>query len=763
MAVPPLNLSGLLGYSGDGNDAAASGSAPSLAYTYQDAEPIDVEVSEFFSYAENQELDQGRVLFERDVNGSAWKVKSPTQQRSYIHCCLDSLEDRKPETRQTAAQRLLYIALGAYGECASFHEQIVLLHHNNVLLYQCGAFPILVQAIIHAATELEDPAHRTELGLRSNFLLRVLCDLVYLMLESFRKVMVDSHARTRRATSSPLPGSTTGSGLRYQPSLDVGHDDDHEALLSEFRETLGQPLADGRLLAAVFLDMLTSFKEGAGAVFPVKKLILLTWKTVLLSLGGSKQLDEIKAASRKEAGLPGAALSSAALLESQATLTPKASQADIDAFKESVSMRFYSFSHLEEPERRASDQGADDGVSSNTTTLPVPAAVREAVAILEKHLYVPLGEHQINEFEAVQTDLATRAPVALPLPREQTPTEVLYAALFEKLPKHTISLLRVLLAAAPAPANKKNMASRASLQLTNELNAPAADAPLVSVARDDVDEQRHKEIIIKGSSALLLLLLRHFKQNHVLQFECFSQLMVDSRCLMLILKLLNQNVETYVGLKNSIPSCELFNFLAQWRAESRTFRSEETVPGGQDGSVCARNMHAIIDLVRILQKLTKGKEGRILNLVVEKSATILKKCLRVAHPVMNLYVLKVLKSQSRFLGRAWRKSNMQVLSRIDKNVRHRLRDTWFYENVDHGGIDYQEEEDDLRRRILDFHSVYYQPPTSIAQPRSLVEEQQDLYLSQGELEALYRDYLEDEKRGMPVDIDACLREASAAS
>jgi len=67
-------------------------------------------------------------------------------------------------------------------------------------------------------------------------------------------------------------------------------------------------------------------------------------------------------------------------------------------------------------------------------------------------------------------------------------------------------------------------------------------------------------------------------------------------------------------------------------------------------------------------------------LVVFKSAPILKRSLRVKHPVMQLYILKLLKMQTKYLGRQWRKANMKTMSAIYQKVRHRLTDDWAYGN-----------------------------------------------------------------------------------
>ena len=50
------------------------------------------------------------------------------------------------------------------------------------------------------------------------------------------------------------------------------------------------------------------------------------------------------------------------------------------------------------------------------------------------------------------------------------------------------------------------------------------------------------------------------------------------------------------------------------------------------------------------------------------------------HAMMQLYVLKLLKMQTKYLGRQWRKTNMKTISVIYQKVRHRLNDDWAYGN-----------------------------------------------------------------------------------
>jgi len=89
-----------------------------------------------------------------------------------------------------------------------------------------------------------------------------------------------------------------------------------------------------------------------------------------------------------------------------------------------------------------------------------------------------------------------------------------------------------------------------------------------------------------------------------------------------------------------------------------------------------RNFHTAISLLRILQKLTRGKSHRILLLVSFKSAQILRRILRVPEPTLSLYILKLFKSQVPYCGRKWRQSNMRVITAIYLHCRPELRDEW---------------------------------------------------------------------------------------
>lgn len=73
---------------------------------------------------------------------------------------------------------------------------------------------------------------------------------------------------------------------------------------------------------------------------------------------------------------------------------------------------------------------------------------------------------------------------------------------------------------------------------------------------------------------------------------------------------------------------------------------------------------------------------RILLLTQYKSSAILKRLLKVQHPTLQLYILKIIKSQVPFCGRKWRQSNMKVITGIYLNCRPDLRDEWLSSDVE---------------------------------------------------------------------------------
>lgn len=97
----------------------------------------------------------------------------------------------------------------------------------------------------------------------------------------------------------------------------------------------------------------------------------------------------------------------------------------------------------------------------------------------------------------------------------------------------------------------------------------SASEPPVPPTREEIDVARHREITSKAVSAILLLVLKWFKASRkcrcaapsdgtdILKFHFVAQLLFDSNCLLLVLKMFGLNdVHQVVQTKNEDEDCK---------------------------------------------------------------------------------------------------------------------------------------------------------------------------------------------------------------
>ncbi|XP_001372567.1 striatin-interacting protein 2 isoform X1 [Monodelphis domestica] len=739
-------------------ESEGSVDCPNLEFEYGDADEHGAELSELYSYTENPEFIINRHCFEEDfrtqVQGRGWLELEEASQKAYIMRLLDRLEVVNREQRLKVARAILYLAQGTFGECDTEADVLHWSRYNSFLLYQMGTFTAFLE-LLHMETDnsqaCSSALRKPAISLADSTELRVLLSVMYLMVENIR---------LERETD-PSGWRATRETFRTELTFPVRSEEPFALLLFSMITKFCSGLAPHfpmkkvlLLLWKVVLFTLGGFEVlqalkiqkraelglpplAEDSIQVVRSMRAASPPSYTLDLGesqmapqsskqrgrrGRKQLltkqdsldiynerdlfknEEPPPEEEEEAGEGESTLDGELdLLErgplvppllSQTPTTervtfpkglpwaPKVRQKDIEHFLEISRNKFIGFT-----------------LGQDTDTLVgLPRPIHESVKTLKQHKYVSISDVQIKNEEELE-----KCPMSLGEEEvQETPCEILYQAMLYNLPQYMIALLKILLAAAPTSKAKTD-----SINILADVLPEEMPITVLQSMKLGIDVNRHKEIIVKSISAVLLLLLKHFKLNHIYQFEYVSQHLVFANCIPLILKFFNQNILSYITAKNSIsvldyPSCTVHD-LPDLTAES--------LEAGDNNQFCWRNLFSCINLLRLLNKLTKWKHSRTMMLVVFKSAPILKRALKVKQAMLQLYVLKLLKIQTKYLGRQWRKSNMKTMSAIYQKVRHRMNDDWAYGNdIDARPWDFQAEECTLRANIEAFNSRRYDRP-----------------------------------------------------
>ncbi|KAL4081935.1 hypothetical protein V8B97DRAFT_2020485 [Scleroderma yunnanense] len=310
--------------------------------------------------------------------------------------------------------------------------------------------------------------------------------------------------------------------------------------------------------------------------------------------------------------------------------------------------------------------------------------------------------------------------------------EMIYTSVLPVLSGWVLVLLKLLLATVSAGTGQQQAPqSSTSSVFPPGIASPSEQPPAPPPSLDDIDVTRHREITSKAVSAILLLTLKWFKASHVMKFHHLGQLLLDTNCLLLILKMFGlQEVSISVVSKADSPDDNFFRYCQihyariaprmqedKSRPSSHIVLHSKSLPNGQKHEeeiemlteFSWRNFFSAINFAKIMQKLSKNRSHRIWMLVQYKSSAVLKRVLRVSHPLLQLHVLKLIKSQVPFSGRKWRQTNMKVITSIYLNCRPDLRDEWLTGNEVDDLSDAQAQEQALRHLVKFYNNRRYGP------------------------------------------------------
>ncbi|XP_076620088.1 striatin interacting protein isoform X2 [Colletes latitarsis] len=663
-----------------------------LDFVYDDADTHANEIAELYSYTEQYELHDNLTAFEEQMEWYKlrpwWQNLTEAQQKSVIHKLLDQLEVSNKRLRMKAALCILYLAQGCWAEVQSDKEQQEWTRTNVMLLYEAGVFSAFVELLnieIENSTKAASAMRKIAVSLDDSIDLRVILSVLYIITEVMREEMKN------------LEHSIFKNNVEC------------------FKEDLINPYGE-ELLIVKLLGMVTCFCSGSVPHFPMKKVLLLLWKLVLLSLGGIDTLRQLKKQYREEAGLDTLQEDTIEVAKTMRASSPPIHAADLlenqNQKKNNRYRRQYLLkqSSLDEPNSvlLGMEFDAADIVNSGTNN--------EAEGEMNVFMDQSRWKETCYEDQNNQTQMRPSTPQltkgkCLPwTPKvRQKDVDSFLDVLRLKFVGYKLQGDRESLAGLPQPIHegvntlKRHMyTSLAEVQIQKEeeiaRNPMSTPEPPIRQTPTEILYQAILPNLPQYMIALLKILLAAAP---------ITKASTD-----------NTNIVADV-LPGQMPigptfpaySIPILDFPMCVIGDQPEL-TIENLEIGDSQAYSWRNVFTCINLLRILNKLTKWKHSRIMMLVVFKSAPILKRTLKVRHAMMQLYVLKLLKMQTKYLGRQWRKTNMKTISVIYTKVRHRLNDDWAYGNdIEARPWDFQVEECELRTCVDQFNNRRYSNAT----------------------------------------------------
>ncbi|KAI0081683.1 N1221-domain-containing protein [Panus rudis PR-1116 ss-1] len=787
-------------------------------FRYDDEDTVLNEIEEFYSYVEMPQVAENMKAWEGSFPGK-WIDAPFAQRKAHVERLLEGLEHRDAEFRFTNARRLFYVLQGTFAETTSPEHQLHWIFENCKVVRAANGLSTIVEALKIASSKHDLLSSISD------------AEAAHLNISAADKADLMEEVNTELSVYLGM--------LYHMVEIFKGHDDFAEELMS-----LDPPLP------VYLFNMVAGLKDKSAKGYPVKKLLLVLWKSILTCCGGIRELSRVKKLARELAGLGPVP---------EDALPIKASPLDIEAFHQEISVKYPTFTppHPTPPEvkrvpvstdrlaqayspipiRHHYDHDETDlhhsglpsqnhpfpgqnnnsgfrGMPQPATPAPspppspkpkkqqfqtdqtrpflfpfsrrlghrnarlVPYAIDEADRLYHKHMYVSLslwqmwrtreecmavesglefmpGSEKIEEVKPTATaegevlpDIAmldakiAEAEAAMAKAESSSErrkakerkedlmrlkrVEQIYSAVLPVLSGWVLVLLKLLLATVTASANGQPVPGGFPP------GVPGFDpSTLPPLSLDDIDVIRHREVNTKAVSAILLLTLKWFKVSHAMKFHHLGQILLDTNCLLLILKMFGlQEVSTTIVSKADAPDNNFFRYCQlnfaknpqphgpedqMLKAPRQTIIKTTVLPNGDKHEeeidlltdFSWRNFFATINFAKIMQKLSKHRSHRIRMLVQYKSSAVLKRILKVQHPMLQLHVLKLIKSQVPFCGRKWRQSNMQVITAIYLNCRPDLRDEWLTGIEVDDVVDAQAQEQALRHLVKFYNTKRY--------------------------------------------------------
>ncbi|XP_044758155.1 striatin-interacting protein 1 homolog [Coccinella septempunctata] len=542
-------------------------------FTYIEVEDYLTDIYELMSYSELTNINAYSFKFD---------TLSEAKKESFIRKLMDQLESTDENIRLRASQSILFIALGCADSTNLSEKFNRHAAENTILLVRLGVFPLLV-TLLHMeriSTKYYEKLEIEKGTFTDSTQLRVILNILTLIVG---QMLIEKKSK------------------RHKKDVEIFIEDN---LCSEDEDSL----------LFVLFNMMTEFASSEKPGYPIKKILLLILKILMVSFGDLKDLSLEKQAKRIRCGLNNDHFNDTQTYRSP--LLHKVSRKDLEDYTHIMSLKY----------REINETVAAESINS-----------------LKKHLYIPLSELQVVDKACTRNEKI----------------ETFYENMLSKMKIYVQSLLQIFQSSLRSPVFNEYSDGN------EETTINSTYAPLMIIGKFPMFE--HMEIMNKAISGIFLLLLKHFKLNHIYQFEYLCQEMVLCNAISVF--------KTYVETTS-----DLFSILKKTRNQ--------------------RNLSTCVNVLRIINKLIKGKYSTTKSFM-KVNCKNLYSLATLNDKQLEVYSLKLLKILSKPLGRKWRQDNIKIMNKVFQTVRHRLLEDW------NCGFQTNSDDEEMLKKQTEFFNARY--------------------------------------------------------
>lgn len=362
------------------------------------------------------------------------------------------------------------------------------------------------------------------------------------------------------------------------------------------------------------------------------------------------------------------------------------------------------------PSSMDSEQGILDELDNmktrSSTQTEIPCNIREAIDIITKSIEVDLSTKQLW-YERKQFMKQERGWVDI---RSDDEDPFSYCNAHEDEAKIMVRIEEYYHQALPHMASLVYvLLETIETSIPNKVYLEEEDSDACSSSiKPHLELLRSKEIAMRSSSSILVLLLRWFKLSHVLKFEYLSSLIYDSKYIRVSTAVLNgfavHHKERIFGKTLDVSH----SFWKECASYNQSYRStlEDSVLSKSSNEFNIRMLSAEVSLLSILENIVGKKTQRLkeLPLTVGNIFNILYQVynLDIYHPI-----LRIVHQLTPFKNKKWRSEHMELISGVFLYEKLSLTDNWVTGKDVTGELNDAYGQEIALRAMLQFYNFYH--------------------------------------------------------